>query len=88
MLEYIGIVIGETSTDKFSFTFSPKKKKRLKNAFVVVETKGIEVIGRVLDITTDNPLLSPENLKFFLDNQIGNEVGDFFKKHKIYQLYC
>ncbi len=79
MLEYIGIVVGETSTDKFSFTFSPTKKKRLKNAFVVVETKGIEVIGRVLDITTDNPLLSPENLKFFLDNQIGNEVGDFLK---------
>ncbi len=76
---YIGIVVGEASTDRFSFVFSPTTERGLKNVYVVVESKGVKVVGRVVEITTDNPLLSPENMKFFVDESIKSRVGDFFK---------
>lgn len=91
----IGTVFGEASTERFSFIFSPQKAKNLRNAFVVVEIKEragkvYRVIGKVVDILTDNPLLSPENLKFFLDEGIGSKVGNFFRsdRFKTYVARC
>lgn len=80
--DYIGIVTGEASTDEFSFVFSPEVRRGLKNVYVVVESKGVKVVGRVIEITTDNPLLSAENMKFFVDEKIGSKVGDFFKSNR------
>jgi DNA helicase HerA-like ATPase len=86
MAEKIGTVFGEASTDSFSFIFSPSKleKKGLKNAFVVVENEssGHKVVGRVVEIITDNPLLSPETTKFFVDDPVGSQVGDFLKSNR------
>jgi len=93
-MEHIGTVYGEATTDGFSFIFSPKKlkDKELKNAFVVVEGDRYKhkVIGKVVEIVTDNPLLSPENLKFFVEEGIGSKVGDFLKSNRFvsYEAKC
>ncbi|TCK05308.1 ATP-binding protein [Phorcysia thermohydrogeniphila] len=91
---HIGIVYGEATTDSFSFVFSPSyvKGMNLKNAFVVVEGDNFKhkVIGKVVDIVTDNPMLSVENLKFFVDDVIGREVGEFLKSDRFvsFQAKC
>ncbi len=93
--EVIGRVFGEASTERFSFVFSPQKVKSLRNLFVVVESKDPEgktyrVIGRVVDILTDNPLLSPENLKFFINDEYGREISDYLRsdRFKTYVARC
>ena len=95
-MEHIGIVYGEATTDNFSFIFSPTNEllagKDLKNSFVVVEGDNFrhKVIGKVVDIVTDNPMLSAENLKFFVDDVIGREIGDFLKSNRFitFQAKC
>lgn len=69
MKEPIGYVFGETSTQEFEFVFPVDKEKNLKNSFVVVKMENYEVIGRVIDIITENPLLSPETMKFFVEGK-------------------
>lgn len=93
--EVIGTVFGEASTERFSFVFSPQKVKSLRNLFVVVESKDLEgktykIIGKVVDILTDNPLLSPENLKFFVSDEYGREVADYLRsdRFKTYVARC
>ena len=93
--EAIGAVFGEASTERFSFVFSPQKVKSLRNLFVVVESKDsggktYRVVGKVVDILTDNPLLSPENLKFFVNDEYGKEVADYLRsdRFKTYIARC
>ncbi len=95
MAEAIGRVFGEASTEGFSFILYPQKVRSLRNLFVVVESKDSEgktyrVVGKVVDILTDNPLLSPENLKFFVSDEYGKEVADYLRsdRFKTYIARC
>ena len=87
--ERIGTVFGEASTKKFTFIFPRDLEKSLKNSFVYVEMKGnkeeesYKVIGKVIDIITENPLLSPETIKFFVEKKkISSEVSKYLKSER------
>jgi len=83
----IGIVFGEASTNKFNFIFPSSLEKSLKNAFVYVnierDNEHYKVIGKVIDIITENPLLSPETIKFFVEKKkIASEISKYLKSER------
>ncbi len=79
----IGTVFGEASTNKFTFIFPRDLEQSLKNAFVYVDMKEYKVVGKVIDIITENPLLSPETIKFFVEKKkIGSEISKYLKSER------
>lgn len=79
----IGTVFGEASTEKFTFIFPRDLKQSLKNAFVYVDMKEYKIIGKVTNIITENPLLSPETMKFFVEkSEIGSEISSYLKSER------
>ncbi|WP_029521658.1 ATP-binding protein [Persephonella sp. KM09-Lau-8] len=79
----IGTVFGEASTNKFTFIFPRDLEQSLKNAFVYVDMKEYRVVGKVVDIITENPLLSPETIKFFVEKKkIGSEISKYLKSER------
>ncbi|WP_457641690.1 ATP-binding protein [Persephonella sp.] len=79
----IGTVFGEASTNKFTFIFPRDLEQSLKNAFVYVDMKDYKVVGKVVDIITENPLLSPETIKFFVEKKkIGSEISKYLKSER------
>jgi DNA helicase HerA-like ATPase len=50
----------------------------------------VKVIGRVVEIVTDNALLSIDNAKLFVEEDVVSRVGDFFKssRFKTYLAKC
>lgn len=79
----IGTVFGEASTNKFTFIFPRDLEQSLKNAFVYVDMKNYKVVGKVVDIITENPLLSPETMKFFVEKKkIGSEISKYLKSER------
>lgn len=83
MSERIGTVFGEASTEKFTFIFPRDLKQSLKNAFVYVDMKKYKIIGKVTNIITENPLLSPETMKFFVEkSEIGSEISGYLKSER------
>lgn len=79
----IGTVFGEASTEKFTFIFPRDLKQSLKNAFVYVDMKEYKIIGKVTNIITENPLLSLETMKFFVEkSEIGSEISSYLKSER------
>ncbi len=79
----IGTVFGEASTNKFTFIFPRDLEQSLKNAFVYIDMRDYKVVGKVVDIITENPLLSPETIKFFVEKRtIGSEISKYLKSER------
>jgi len=79
----IGTVFGEASTNKFTFIFPRDLEQSLKNAFVYVNMENYKVVGKVIDIITENPLLSPETIKFFVEKKkIASEISSYLKSER------
>ena len=79
----IGTVFGEASTNKFTFVFPRDLQQSLKNAFVYVDMKSYKVVAKVINIITENPLLSTETIKFFVEkNKISSEISKYLKSER------
>ena len=66
----LGIIFGETSTQKFSFLFGDvdgNRRNQLKSAYVQVDLPGDNniVVAHVIDVNTENPLLAKDTAKFY-----------------------
>ena len=66
----LGIIFGETSTQKFSFLFGDvdgNRRNQLKSAYVQVDLPGDNniVVAHVIEVNTENPLLAKDTAKFY-----------------------
>ena len=66
----LGIIFGETSTQKFSFLFGDvdgNRRDQLKSAYVQVDLPGDNniVVAHVIEVNTENPLLAKDTAKFY-----------------------
>lgn len=87
----MGVVYEETTTQNFKFIF-PSEIRNIKYSFVEVkvnylddknENQEYRIIGRVVDIRTNNPLLSAETMKFFVDKTgLGLDISKYFKSER------